>query len=406
MSETWRWPFQGVHQLSATAGRLSFVGGAGDFDGEGAIRNPGVLDAQIRGAVDNIATALAAESCTLDDVVRLTAFFCEPVDDWQVIAALQALFPQDPAPVIWTVPDPMQPFAGQLVQIQAVAMRGWRDLDDIRVAGRDVPPRWRERFGGGAVTAGLRAGELIVLANRSAENDLGELEHTGDGVAQTDWIMARHRETLATLGAGMQDAVKVETFFFGTSREQWAPLAAARSHHFAEPGPVATAIPCHRLNPDGALTRIGLTAMRQVRKGVDKYIPRDDSWPDRIWDWKLPFVWRQAIRLREVIWLGGQTPSEPFTNTQKPMYPGDLCGQTRQVMSYLDDLLRGFGRSTGDLRMLMCYYTCPDGQATTRRFLDTLASCVAGPLPPTTLCPRPSMQTPEGRLEIWGIAQA
>lgn len=118
--------------------------------------------------------------------------------------------------------------------------------------------------------------------------------------------MSTHEATLAELGAGMQDCVKMEGHFFGTTREDWAPLAKARASHFAEPGPPATVVPCQRLNPEGAVTKIDVLAMREKRNSYDKYIPREDYWPDRVWDWPLNLPYRQVIRLRDMIWLGAR----------------------------------------------------------------------------------------------------
>ena len=105
----WRLPIGHTHHLAASAGALSFVGGAGDFDGAGRIRNPGDLAKQIEGAVANMAAALAVESRGLGDIVRLKAFFTggEDVDDWDVIAALARHFPDHPLPCISTLPVPM-----------------------------------------------------------------------------------------------------------------------------------------------------------------------------------------------------------------------------------------------------------------------------------------------------------
>ncbi|MET4391524.1 enamine deaminase RidA (YjgF/YER057c/UK114 family) [Bradyrhizobium sp. F1.4.3] len=100
---------------------MSFVGGAGDFDAAGRIRNPGDLDKQIKGAMTNVAEALASQSGTLDDVVSLKAHYTSDRDDWEVIAALARFFKMDPMPAISTVPEPLQPFSGQTIQIQAIA---------------------------------------------------------------------------------------------------------------------------------------------------------------------------------------------------------------------------------------------------------------------------------------------
>ncbi len=305
MGRLWRWPIDQVHQVAGTAGPLSFVAGAGDFDSAGAIGHPGDLDAQIAGAVANLADALAAESCGLADIVRLKAFFTADVDDWHVIARLASFLPDDPMPAISTLPEPLQPFKGQVVQLQAIAQRRWHASGDIRIATRPVPPAWQDHFAGRPVTGGLRAGEFIALSNRTAADDSGAIAAPDDGVAQSHAIMALHEATLAELGAGLQDSVKMEGTYFGTTRDQWAPLARARASHFAEPGPPATVVPCQRLSPAGAVTKIDVMAMREERNGFDKYIPRDDSWPKRVWDWPIPLPYRQAIRLRDTIWLGG-----------------------------------------------------------------------------------------------------
>ena len=72
---SWRLPIDHTHHLAATAGPLTFVGGAGDFDGTGRIRHADRLEPQIQGAIGNLSGALAAECCDLDDVVRLKIFF-------------------------------------------------------------------------------------------------------------------------------------------------------------------------------------------------------------------------------------------------------------------------------------------------------------------------------------------
>ena len=400
----WRWPVGHPHHLAATAGPLSFVGGAGDFDASGALRQDDVAG-QIEGAVANIAEALAAESCTLADAVRIKAFHSSELDDWDVVAKIAAHIPMDPMPAISVVPEPLQPFAGQAVQLQAIAQRRWRQGTDIRVAERPLPPAKQALFAGRAVTGGLRAGEFIAVANRSAEDETGAVAHPGDAIAQSHAVMAGHEATLAALGAGLQDSVKMEGYYFGTTMEDWAPLARARASHFAEPGPVATVVPCQRLNPQGALTKIEVMAMREEWNGFDKYIPRADSWPRRVWDWSIPLPYRQGLKLRGTVWVGGQVPSEPFSNTRKRMMPGDLAGQTRLTMSYIEDILRGFDRRVSDLKLMVCYFTCPQGEATTRAFLDMLASCIGAPLPPTTLVAKPAMHEPENQVEIWGIAQ-
>ena len=400
----WILPEVATHHQSASAGPLTFVGGAGDLDATGRIRNPHDLDAQAGGVVRAIGEALATELCSLEDVVRIKAYYTANVGDWDVIAALARHLPGDPLPAISTVPEPLQPFDGQVIQVQAIACRGWRESADVRFVHQPVPAPVRERLGLEEVTAGLRAGEFIAVANRTAVDDDGRVL-TADPVEQSHAVMVMHERTLDALGASLQDSVKMEGYYFGTSLEEWAPLAKARASHFREPGPPATVVPCHRLHPEGARTKIGVLAMRGRRGSFDKYIPRLDVWPDRVWDWPIPLPYRQAICLRDMIWLGGQVPHTPFTNDGGRVMPGDLVAQTRFTMSFVEDLLRGFDRSPSDLKLMVCYYTST-GADDTRAFLDTLTATVGGTLPPITLVPKPMMHSPENTVEIWGVAQA
>ncbi len=414
---TWQLPFAGHHFISASAAHLTFVGGAGDFDGQGTIRHPGDLEGQVEGAMSNLAAALAAESCGLGDVVRLKVFYRSAADDggadrddgvaaeWALLARLAAAFEDDPLPAISLLPVPLQPFAGQELQVQAIAQRGWRGFDDIRVVSEPAPERHAAAFQGRPVTWGLRAGELISVPLRTAAGDDAATAALGEGVPQTHAIMTRMGETLAALGASFQDSIKKEGYYFGTTRPQWAEMAAVRASYFKEPGPVATMVPGHILWPAGSVTKIELLAMRQKRLTYDKYIPRDDSWPDRVWDWPLNLPYRQGTRLRDTIWLGGQVPAPPFAHALDRVLPAQLVPQTRLTMSYIEDLLRGFGRRPADLKLLIAYFTSDGTPEATATFLDTVAACVDGPLPPITVVPQPHMHTPETMVEIWGIAQ-
>ena len=86
----WKWPIPGPQHLAGTAGGLTFVGGAGDFDGQGMIRHPGDLEPQISDTISNLAVALAIEGCELADAIPLKVFYGSDGsrDEWEIIAAL------------------------------------------------------------------------------------------------------------------------------------------------------------------------------------------------------------------------------------------------------------------------------------------------------------------------------
>ena len=168
-SSNWKWPISGRQQLAGTAGRLTFVGGAGDFDAKGKVRHGGDLPAQIAGSMANLAGALAIEGCGLADILRLKVFYKSDgaADEWEVLEALARPLEEDPLPAITLHPVPLQPFAGQALQAQAIAIRDWRKTPDHRFVQGDVPAKYRERFAGRKVTLGLRAGEFIAVPGRT-----------------------------------------------------------------------------------------------------------------------------------------------------------------------------------------------------------------------------------------------
>ena len=110
----WSLPTEITHNVRASAEGLSFVGGAGDFDSAGNLRNPGDIARQITGTVENIAAALHQEHCSLADAVRVKVFYtpADNCDEIAIVQALQEAFPDEPSPVISTLPVPLQPFKG------------------------------------------------------------------------------------------------------------------------------------------------------------------------------------------------------------------------------------------------------------------------------------------------------
>jgi enamine deaminase RidA (YjgF/YER057c/UK114 family) len=404
---TWQLPFDRAHRIVQRAGDYVFVGGAGDFDHRGLIRHKGDPDGQIAGALENVAAALATEGLSLDDVIRLKAFYSGDGsrDDWEVMAALQKPFATAPAPGITANPVPMQPWKDQLVQVQAIAQKGWRRRDHVRFVLDEVPRRHRKLFKLPGVTAGLRAGEMLTVPSRTAAAALGDKPLPADADAQTMAIMGRMGRILSEIGCGFQDAIKMEGYYFGTTMEQWRPLAEARASHWREPGPVATVVPCHVLAPKGAVTKVEMLGLRDHWNGFDKYIPREDRWPKRVWDWQVPFPYRQGIRMRDMIWTGGQVPLEPDQNVGKVAFKGELMPQTQFTMLLVEEILRAFGAVPSDTALLVTYFSSDGGDKLSREMCEMMRLTSGGVLPPVTLVPQPHMHTPDMTVEIWGVAR-
>ena len=403
----WRLAISQSNRTVDEAGPLVFVGGAGDFSDDGMIVHPEDFDAQIIGALANVVADLGQRGCGLADVFRLKAFYQSDGsrDAWGLLAALHRAFDLDPAPAISLQPMPLQPFAGQTVQLQAIAAEGWRDNADLRVIEAPVPDRVGYLFDRPRHTVGLRAGELIVVPGRTAMDDQGEPLALGRGVEQTDIIMDGIEATLAELGASYQDAIKMESYYFGATMDEWAPMSARRAEYFREPAAPSTSVPCHALYPEGSITMIEALAMRDHWNGFDKYIPREDRWPERVWDWPIEMPYRQGMGLRDMIWTGGQVPFEEAMNQGNAVHVDDPLEQARFTMGYVNGIVEAFGKSTRDYALLVCYFASDGSQAATEAFVGAIADTIDGELPPMTLVPQPKMHSDDITVEIWGVAR-
>jgi len=400
----WRLPIKAAHRTVAEAGGTVFVGGAGDFDKDGKIRHPGDFAMQIVGALANLKAALGERGLDLGDVARLKAFYTSggKASEWEVLARLRRGFDFDLAPTITANPVPMQPFAGQAVQLQAMARKGWRSEQPVIAVTREPPAAVRDLFDRPLLTQGLRAGEFFCIAGTHAADDDDRVATPGDGTQQSHLMMSRLAKTAEALGATLQDAVKAEGYYFGTTMEHWASMAAIRATYFHDPGPVATVVPCHLLSPQGLVTRYEITGLRTA---TNKYIPRGDCWPDGNWDWTIPVPYRQGLKLRDAIWTGGQVPFVAG-RSGTPVHVGDLAAQTRYTMGLIEEIVKGFGKSRADYRLIVGYFTSTGTPAETEAYLASIAACVDGPLPPITVVPQPMMHSPVTLTEIWAVAAA
>ena len=95
----------------------AFTAGQVGFDAQGDIV-PGGIGEQTRQALENVRACLAAAGCTMDDVVKVTAFLVD-LDDFGGYNEVYAGFFSEPYPARTTVGARLP--TGLLVEIEAVA---------------------------------------------------------------------------------------------------------------------------------------------------------------------------------------------------------------------------------------------------------------------------------------------
>jgi reactive intermediate/imine deaminase len=99
------------------AGDLVYTAGQVALDAEGSIV-PGGIEEQAEQVLDNVERCLAAAGCSMDDVVKVTAFLSD-LDDFDGFNRAYARRFERPYPARSTVGVRLAP--GLLVEIEAVA---------------------------------------------------------------------------------------------------------------------------------------------------------------------------------------------------------------------------------------------------------------------------------------------
>jgi enamine deaminase RidA (YjgF/YER057c/UK114 family) len=113
------------YAVTTAAAELVFTAGACPLDASGRVCAPGDLEEQTRATLDNLAATLAAAAAGLEQIVKLTVLVASAdrsdlVRAWDVVAARLG----EPCPPSTLVGVAALGYAGQLVEIEAVALTG------------------------------------------------------------------------------------------------------------------------------------------------------------------------------------------------------------------------------------------------------------------------------------------
>lgn len=336
----WDWYQHLAFKHGIQAGGLIFVGGQVDKTDKGAPLNAYDLPRQTAAVVSHIDTVIKGFGAHLADVTKLVAFYVNDgsVDEQAFIADVGYQFLEragkhlEHGPAITAVPLPCLALPGMMVEIEAIAMPA-TDSENHRRYG--VNPSTLAPLPA-PFTHGLRAGQHTWISAQAPYDSQGTIVCNGDPVAQNDVIMQNIAKVLAPLALEMEDIVKVGCWYAGEgSTGSWKPGALARCAHFDSPGPVITELPSPCL-PAGETARVEAWLMRGLS---GEKLPRR-SQSSETWQWPLTLPYSQALRCEDMVFLSAHLPLD---NNGETIKGGDLNGQTRQVMTNIDETLRSFG---------------------------------------------------------------
>ena len=356
---------------------MIFVGSQKVLDRDGAVVHADDLWSQLQASMASVERVLEELDADLGDVVKLVLYYVhrDDVDENAILRTLRDRFAGVP-PALMHVALPALAYPGQMVEIEATAMR---EENGARMARAACNPEghWPSPF-----SHGVRCGEMIFLGAQSPLDAESAVLYPEDPVEQAKINIENIRAVLDGFGAVLEDTCRINTFYvgYGTSRD-WARAGAIRGNAFATPGPCGTGVPVP------SLARKGLTIRQEViaMLGAEgQRLPRDTVCPEGHWDWPIPMTTQQGVRVGSKVFVGGQASLDAQAKT---LHEHDLAAQTRVTMDYIDSVLAALGATMDDVVMLKGYHT---GGADATRLHETLevsASRFGDPGPATTDVP-------------------
>jgi enamine deaminase RidA (YjgF/YER057c/UK114 family) len=201
------------------------------------------------------------------------------------------------------------------------------------------------------------------------------MQYPQDLVAQTGVAMEHVAQVLAALGADLDDAVRLGTWYRGDgTRATWEPAARQRASYFTAPGPTVSALPTPCL-PPGDLTRVDAWAMRGAdgRRLVRAYARLHDAW---WWPGALPAA--IGLQCGDFVFVGQQVALDA---QGRPTAPGNLLEQIRRVMESTRTVLASFGLTLDDMVKQNSFYqgeADPEAIVTNQRYRSSFYSEPAG----------------------------
>ncbi|MCU1276275.1 MAG: Enamine deaminase RidA [Bryobacterales bacterium] len=396
----WQWP-ESIQNLmpfrnGVRRGDLVIVGGQAAFDRKGEIIGANDHLRQVEVVMGYIADVIADLAGDTAHLAKLTVFYEYGGAELEIalMRKVRAAIRSSPPPAVSFIPLPRLAIPGLAVLIDALAVVP--SGAEATAAALKGHWRWPE---GAEFSYGLRCGKWTFVSGQMASAPSGETLFPGEIVGQARATIDNVSRVLASLGCDLDDVVKLNTWYTGDGTDaDWRKAAEIRANAFRFPGPGATGVPVPGPYPNELLLRQECMALRSV--SGDR-LPRALSWPLGHWDWPIPVSFQQALKIGDVVVLGGQIA----TDTEcKAVFPGDMRAQTRNVMESIQSLLAGFELGMDSIAKLTCFYRTRGSSADLMDMISACGEFLPDPAPPITIVPLENLGFEDVTLEIEGLA--
>ena len=241
---------------------------------------------------------------------------------------------------------------------------------------------WREES---PFAQSVSVGDQVFISGQQTLDSNGKLRNPGDIAEQTRNVFENMKASLAQVGLEMENLVRLNTYYVFDGAEEeatkyWEDMTRVRLEYFPDPGPAATAVRIKGMPYEGQLIQIEGVAVTG-----DSFKNRQRVMPAGSWDWSIAVPLSQGWRVGDRIFVGGQISAD---EQGKSVHVGDLSAQTRNIYSFIGNVLTDAGASFDDVvHIKVCFKHDsqePDGQTFADRIMEVSTEYVKDPGPVLT----------------------
>lgn len=342
--DAWDWRAKTPFSTCVAVGDQVFVSGQQTLDPMGQLKGAGDIAAQTRNVFENMKSSLARVGLELGDLARLNTYYVfdgaeeEATKYWEDMTRVRLEYFPDPGPAATAVRIKGMPYAGQLIQIEGIALRG----ETRRARQRIMPEGSWDWSIAVPLSQGWKAGDRIFVGGQISADEQGKSVHVGDLAAQTRNIYKFIGNVLRDAGSSFEDVVHIKVCFKHDSRDASGTSYCDRimevtEEFVSDPAPVLTAFGVDLLYPGLDLEIDAMAIVDPERKVLNagglggRYQPK---------------VFSDGISAAGEVYVAGQTA---LAEDGSALAPGDAAGQARIVFQRLAKVLADGGCSLDDV---------------------------------------------------------
>lgn len=353
--DTWDWRETTPFSRCVVIGDQVFVSGQQTLSSSGAVLNEGYIAEQTRNVFENMKSSLEQLGLGLENLVRLNTYYVfDGADDeatkyWEDMTRVRLEYFPDPGPAATAVRIKGMPYAGQLIQIEGIALKDQAHASRTRI----MPEGSWDWSIAVPLSQGWRVGDHVFVGGQISADEQGKSVHIGDLAAQTRNIYGFIGRVLSDAGSSFDDVVHVKVCFKHDSAEPDGQSFADKimevsEEYFGETGPVLTAFGVDLLYPGLDLEIDAMAIVASDRKPLSGRAGAGRYQPQRFVD---------GVSAAGEIYVGGQVALGVDDQAEAV---GDIDAQARIVFERMAAVLANDGATLDDVIKLNLFIVGDD----------------------------------------------